>query len=81
MLAQEQPRSAADNLQVPLSAINILAGFDAQETALVESIVEEVHYAQGETIIREDDRAALFLLAAGTVTVCLNSPMAIDCGG
>ena len=72
VLAQEQPRRVADNIQVPLSAINILAGFDAQETALVESIVKEVHYAQGETIIREDDRAdALFLLAAGTVTVCL----------
>jgi CRP-like cAMP-binding protein len=72
VLAQEQPRTVADNIQLPLSAMNILAGFDAQETVLVESIVEEVQYAQGETIIREDDRAdALFLLAAGTVSVCL----------
>ena len=72
LLAQEQPRPLAENLRVPLSAMNILAGFDAHETALLESIVEEVHYAQGETIIRENDRAdALFLLAAGTVSVCL----------
>ena len=72
LLAQEQPRPVADILRVPLSAMNVLAGFAAQEIALLESIVEEAHYAQGETIIHENDRAdELFLLAAGTVSVCL----------
>jgi glutaminase len=72
LLAREQPRAVAEILRVPLSAMNILAGFAAHETALLESIVEEVHYAQGETIIRENDRADdLFLLAAGTVSVFL----------
>lgn len=72
LLAQEQPRPVAEFKSVPLYAINILSGFTAQETALLESIVEEVHYAQGETIIRENDCADdLFLLAAGTVSVYL----------
>lgn len=57
---------------VSLSAMNILGGFTAQETALLESIVEEVHYAQGEAIVRENDCADdLFLLASGTVSVYL----------
>lgn len=72
LVAEERPGPVVGNSRVPLTAINILAGFDAQETALIESIVEEVHYAAGETIIRENDAAdALFLLAAGTVSVCL----------
>jgi glutaminase len=58
--------------RVPLSAMNVLSGFVAQEIALLESIVEAAHYALGETIIRENDRAdELFLLAAGTVSVFL----------
>jgi glutaminase len=72
LVAQQKPGPVVENNRVPLSAMNILAGFDAQETALLESILDEVHYAAGEIIIREDDCAdALFLLAAGTVSVCL----------
>ena len=72
LLAQTQTRPVGETLRVPLSAMNILGGFTAQEIVLLESIVEEVYYAQGETIIRENDRADdLFLLAAGTVSVYL----------
>ena len=72
LVAQEKLGATVEDTRVPLNAMNILAGFDAQETALLETIVEEVHYAEGETIIRENDCAdALFLLAAGTVSVRL----------
>ena len=72
LVAQEKPALATQNLRVPLAAMDIVAGFDAKEAALLESILEEVHYAPGETIIRENDAAnAMYLLAAGTVSVCL----------
>jgi glutaminase len=72
LVAREKPGLVVGNSRVPLAAMNILAGFDAQETALLEAILEEVRYTAGETIIREDEAAdALFLLAAGTVSVYL----------
>ena len=72
LVAQEKPGPAAENRRVPLTAMNIVAGFEAEETALLEAIVEEVYFAAGETIIREDDCAdALYLLVGGTVSVCL----------
>jgi glutaminase len=72
LVARENPGPVAVNIRVPLAAMDIVAGFDAKETALIESIVEEVHYSAGETIIREDDAAdELFLLSAGTVSVCI----------
>ena len=72
LLIQGQLGSVAENIQVPLSAMNILSGFTAEEAALLEAIVEQDNYAQGETIIRVNDLADdLFLLAAGTVSVYL----------
>ena len=43
------------------SAMNS-SGFAAEETALLESIVEEVDYAEGETIIAKRSPDDLFLL-------------------
>lgn len=52
--------------------MDLLAGFDQKEIAVMESFVEEVRYAPGETIIREGDTAdSLYLLAAGRVSICL----------
>ncbi len=80
---QEKPGLVAENIRVPLAAMDIIAGFDAKETALLEAILEEVHYAPGEIIIREDDSAeALFLLAAGTVNLlsALREDNFVHCG-
>jgi glutaminase len=52
--------------------MEILAGSDDREVALIESIVKEVQYAAGDKIIREGDTAdSLYLLAAGRVSICL----------
>jgi glutaminase len=72
LVAQEKPGAAAVYIRVPLTAMDMIAGLDAKETALLESILDQVHYGAGDTIIREGDSAdALFLLAAGTVSVCI----------
>ena len=53
--------------------MEILAGFDNREVALIESIVKEVQYGAGDKIIREGDTAdSLYLLAAGRVSICLS---------
>ena len=57
----------------PLAAMDILAGFNDQEIAVIESIVTPVHYPGGAVIIREGDIAdSLYLLAAGQVSVYLS---------
>ncbi len=66
------PRSSEP---LPLAAIEIVAGLDAEELVLLESIVVKRHYGAREKIIREGDSAeSLFLLAAGSVSVYLNLP-------
>ncbi len=73
LLHQERPELLREGRQVPLSEMDILAGFSGQEIGLVESILKELRYSAGETIIREGDVAdSLYLLAAGRVSICLN---------
>jgi glutaminase len=73
LLQQEQPDLLREDRQVPLGEMDILAGFSRQEIALVESIVSQLRFTAGETIIREGDIAdSLYLLAAGRVSICLN---------
>lgn len=72
LLHEEQPQRLRECRQVALGAMEILAGFDDREVALIESIVKEVQYAAGDKILREGDTAdSLYLLAAGRVSICL----------
>lgn len=72
LLHQEQPECLHECKQVALRSMEILAGFDNREVALIESIVQEAQYAAGDKIIREGDNAeSLYLLAAGRVSICL----------
>ena len=74
LLQQEQPELLRERSQVPLAAMEILAGFDHREITLIESIAAETRYPSGATIIREGDIAdSLYLLAAGRVSICLRS--------
>jgi glutaminase len=74
ILQQEQPELLRESRQVSVAAMEILAGFDHREIALIESIAEETRYPSGATIIREGDIAdSLYLLAAGRVSICLRS--------
>lgn len=60
---------------VPIAAMDIVAGLDAAEIALLESVLVKRHYSARDKIIREGDSAdSLFLLAAGSVSVYLNLP-------
>jgi glutaminase len=62
----------AENRPVPLASMDIVAGFDAEQLQLLESVLEERCYGAGETIIREGDPAdAVYLLAVGLVSVRL----------
>lgn len=55
-----------------LAEIDILNGFNSAESEVISSLVTEVHYHSGETIIYEGDEAdRIFLLAAGTATVLI----------
>lgn len=72
LLRREQPGLLLESRQVPLAAMEILAGLNDRETSLIESIAEEMRYAPGASIICEGDRAdSLYLLAAGRVSICL----------
>ena len=72
LILQEGPSVAVSRTPVALAAMDIVAGLNADEIALLEPIVGEAHFSAGEVIIREGDPAdTLFLLAAGSVTVCL----------
>jgi glutaminase len=72
-LILEEPAPDARAGALPLAAMEIVAGLDAGEVALLQPIVREVRYGAGETIIREGDPAdAIFLMAAGLATVRLD---------
>lgn len=72
LILQEGPSVAVACTPVALAAMDIVAGLNAEEIALLEPIVGEAHFSAGDVIIREGDPAdTLFLLAAGSVTVCL----------
>jgi glutaminase len=72
LIRQEHSGGIPQNTPTPLAAMDIVAGFSISELMLLESIIEEIHYAAGVTIIREGDPAdSLFLLAAGLVSVRL----------
>src|SRR4029434_169892 len=55
-LLQEEPELLRES-PVPFAAMEILAGFDDQETCLLQSIAEETRYSPGAIIIREGNRA------------------------
>jgi glutaminase len=72
LIAEENAGHGCEKTVLPLEAMDILAGFDADEIELLRSIVEVAHYAPGEVIVREGDLAdSLFLVAGGLVNVCL----------
>jgi glutaminase len=72
LIAEENAGHGCEKTVRPLEAMDILAGFDADEIGLLRSIVDVAHYAPGEVIVREGDPAdSLFLLAGGLVNVCL----------
>jgi len=72
LILKERLGNLRNHTRVSLAATDILAGLSASEIELLQSIVKEVHYAAGATIIREGDPAdSLFLLAAGLVSVRL----------
>jgi glutaminase len=72
LLAEEHLDHRCEKAILELPAMDLLVGFDADEIALLHSIVQRARYEAGETIVREGDPAdALFLLAGGLVNVCL----------
>ncbi|MGB7950453.1 MAG: glutaminase A [Candidatus Binatia bacterium] len=72
LLAEENLDRGCEKAILELQAMDLLAGFDADEIALLHSIVQVARYGASETIVREGDPAdALFLLAGGLVNVCL----------
>ena len=71
-LILEEPAPQAVEIPLPFAAIDIVAGFDESEVALLQLIAREARYAPGEIIIREGDAAdAIYLLTAGLATVRL----------
>jgi glutaminase len=72
-LILEEPAAATHHGPVALAAMDIVAGLDREEIALLEPLAREVRYDAGETILREGEPAdAIFLLAAGLVSVRLD---------
>jgi len=73
LLREAAPELLCDDRQVRLAAMDIMTGFGPREIALFESNLQEIRYDVGEFIIREGDSAdAIFLLAAGRVSICLS---------
>jgi glutaminase len=65
LILQEGPSVAVAPTPVALAAMEIVAGLNADEKALLEPIVGQEHFSAGDVIIREGDPAdTLFLLAA-----------------
>jgi glutaminase len=55
---------------VPLGGMDVAAGLDEAELAVLGGLVSRAEYAPGEPIVREGDAAGeLLMLAAGTATV------------
>jgi glutaminase len=72
LLLEERAGKSREAGVLSLAAMDIVAGLDADQIALLESVVTVVRYAPGETIIREGDPAdSVFLLASGLVSVRL----------
>ena len=73
LLQRDRPDVFGEQRPFPLAAMDILAGFNHQEIAVIESMVTQIHYPPGAVIIREGDIAdSLYLLAAGRVSVYLS---------
>jgi glutaminase len=72
MIGEEQPHLVQTDAPLPLACMEMVAGFDSREIALLESILQKKNYCAGETILREGEAAdSLYLLAAGSASVCL----------
>ena len=71
-LILEEPPVEGVEVPLPLSAMDIAAGFDETEIALLKLVAREARYERGAVIVREGDPAdAIYMLAAGLVTVRL----------
>lgn len=71
LVLEEQTPVGRDGV-LAFAAMDIVAGLDASEVALLQSLVQEVRYDAGATIVREGDPAdSIFLLAAGLASVRL----------
>jgi glutaminase len=72
LIGEEQADDKLEKGIMPLESMDILAGFDAREVALLQATVDIASFPAGEFIVREGDPAdSLYLLAAGQVSVCL----------
>jgi hypothetical protein len=77
LLLEERHGAMHEFIVKPLADMDIVAGLNATELALLHSIIKEAHYAAGVTIIREGDPAdSLFLLAAALLASGSGSAMA-----
>lgn len=73
IIAAATPPKSRANDPIPVAAMDIVAGFDPDEIALLESVLVKRRYRAQEKIIREGDSAeSIFLLAAGSVGVYLD---------
>ena len=71
-LILEEPAVEGVEIPLPLSAMDIVTGFDDAEVALLQMIAREARYEPGDVIVREGDPAdTVYMLAAGLVTVRL----------
>jgi glutaminase len=65
----------ADTTKYAFSKIDMLAGLSTADHKVLEGIVRTYRYAKGEQIIREGDSASkVFVVASGSVSVCLKLP-------
>jgi glutaminase len=72
LIGEQQADDKLDKGIMPFESMDILAGFNAREVALLQAIVDVASFAAGETIVREGDPAdSLFLLAGGQISVYL----------
>lgn len=75
LLAEAGYNSEERSAPLRLSEIDILSGLSTEEYEVIASLIDEVKYCSGESIIREGDNAdRLFFLAAGAATVSLQLP-------
>jgi glutaminase len=73
LILKERVHGDGESPVLALAAMDILANFNENEIMLLQSILKQMLYSAGETIIHEGDQAdSVFLLAAGLVSVRIN---------
>jgi sulfate permease, SulP family len=67
-----QPRQAAEDAELPLEEVGVLAGFDPAELKQVEKHLTRATYEAGRVIFREGDPGSeLYIIARGTASAFL----------